>query len=126
MNLWIRWKYLFSCIGIILLAFVAVSVFDIVIAVLYTRFYSNGAFIISFGVGGVFAAFLGYMLSIQAVPVKNEFARWSLIAVMIIIGLLLFFILSEIEGGDYKMPFKAFGTTLALSSMFFMKGKVEW
>jgi hypothetical protein len=125
MNFWIRWKYLFACMGIILLAFIAVSILDVVIAVLNARFYSNAAFIVTFGVGGVFAAVLGYSISVEAAPVKNELTRWSLIVLMIVCGLLFFFLFSELEGGEYRAPFKAFGVTLALTTFLFMKGKVE-
>jgi hypothetical protein len=123
MNLWIRWRYLFACMSIILLAFIAISLFDVVIAVFNPRFYSNAAFIVTFGVGGIFAGFLAYTISTEAAPVKNEFTRWSLIILMIVGGLLFFFLFSELEGGEYRMPFKAFGVTLALTTPFFMKGK---
>jgi hypothetical protein len=125
MNLWIRWRYLFACIGIILLALVAISIFDVVIAVLNARFYGNAVFIVTFGVGGVFATVLGYTIAIEAAPVKNELTRWSLLTLIIICGLLFFFLFSELEGGEYRAPFKAFGVTLALTTPLFMKGKIE-
>jgi hypothetical protein len=118
-------KPILACLGIIILFFIAVSLLDILIAVIYPRFYSNAAFVVTFGVGGVFAAAFGYTASIPLAPVKNEFARWSLIILMIVTGLLFFFFLAKLEGGEYEAAFKAFGATLAPASLLFMKGKVE-
>lgn len=124
-QLWIRWKYLASCIGIIVATFVGFSILDVFIAVTKMRFYSNAAFITVFGVGGIFAGMLSYINSIGMAPEKNKFARWSLIATIIGMGALFFFLLSEIEGGEYRVPFKAFGITMAACTLLFMKGKVE-
>jgi hypothetical protein len=118
-------KPVIVCLGIILLLFVAVSLFDILIAAFYIRFYSNAAFIVTFGVGGVFAAAFGYTSAIMYAPIKNETARWTLIITMIISGLLFFFLLSRLEGGEYERAFKAFGATLALASLLFVRGEVE-
>jgi len=121
-----RWKYLIVCLGIILLLFVIASIFDILLVFLNPRFYSNALFIVCFGVAGVFAAFIGYVQSISIAVEKNEFARWSLIILMIIIGLLFFFPLAILEGGEFKAAFKVYGLPLALCTGFFMKGKVAW
>jgi hypothetical protein len=110
---------------VICLLFVSVSLLDIVIAFFYARFYSNAAFIVTFGVGGILAASFGYVVGINYSVKKNEAARWTLIATMIFSGLILFFLLSRLEGGEYEAPFKAFGATLALGSLLFVKGKVE-
>jgi len=110
---------LLALVCVIIITLIAVSLLDILIAVFYSRFYTNAAFIVTFGVGGVFAAAYGYTLGIQFAPVKNELARWSLI------GLFFFFFLSRIEGGEYEAAFKAFGATLALGSLLFIKGTVE-
>ena len=118
--------YMFVCIGIIILTLIAASLFDILLVFLYPRFYSNALFIVCFGVAGIFASFISYIQCISLAPEKNEFARWSLIILLIGTGLLFFFLLSEIEGGEYKVAFKSFGLTLAISTVFFMKGKVEW
>ncbi len=124
MNLWLRWRYLLVCIGIIALALVAISILDIIIAVMYSRFYTSASFVVSFGVGGVFAGCGGYILSVEKASVKTEFTRWSLILLMIGTGLLFFFFLSQLEN-EYRNPFKAFGLMLALTSLIFIKGKVE-
>ena len=60
----------------------------------------------------------------QAVE-TNEIARWVLIALQIFSGLLFFFLLSKIEGGEYEPAFRAFGATLAFGSLLFIKGKTE-
>jgi hypothetical protein len=38
-------------------------------------------------------------------------------------GLLFFFLLAKMEGGEYEPAFKAFGAMMALSSLLFVKGK---
>lgn len=116
-------KALLSCTGVILLTFVIVSLFDVVLAVLYARFYSNASFVVTFGVGGIFAGVTGYMNSIAQAQVKNQQARWSLIILIILFGLLFFLFLSKLEGGEYEYALKAFGFTLAASSLLFVKGK---
>ncbi len=123
-SFWQRWKYMGYVIVVIFAIFVAVSIFDIVLAVLNGRFYSNAAFYTLFGVAGVFASFISYTSGIDYAPAKTEGARWSIIITQLSIGLLFFFLLSAIEGGEYRIPFKAFGATLALCSFFFMRGKI--
>lgn len=120
-----RIKPLLTAVGAIIIVFVAVSLFDILIAVLYARFYSPAAFVVTFGVGGIFAAVLSYQYGIDSATEKDETARWSLIILLIVIGLLFFFFLAKVEGGEYEAAFKAYGATLALGSLLFAKGKVE-
>jgi len=120
-----RWKYLLAAVVVILVAFVVTSIFDVLAAVVNLRFYSTAAFITIFGVGGIFAGLICYVTSIGLAPEKNESARWSIIAVMIGSGLLFFFPLATVEGGEYEAAFKSFGVTLALSSLLFMKGKIN-
>lgn len=125
MRFYHRWKYLLVAFGIISLVFIVTSLFDVAIAVMNQRFYSNAAFITVFGVGGIFASVISYMQAIALALQKNEFTRWSIIAVMIGFGLLFFFPLARIEGGEYEAAFKAYGVTLALTSLLFMKGKID-
>ncbi len=125
MNIWDNIKSWLVCTTIILLIFIVVSLFDVVLAVLNPRFYSNALFITTFGVGGIFASTLGYLQSIPLATEKNEFDRWSLIMVLIIAGLLFFFPLAKMEGGEYAAAFKAYGATMALSSFLFAKGKID-
>jgi hypothetical protein len=42
-------------------AFLITSLVDVVLVFFFPRFYSNAAFIITFGVGGIFAGVIGYM-----------------------------------------------------------------
>lgn len=115
---------LLVCACTIILTFVAASVLDIVIAVISARFYTSLTFIVLFGVAGIFAAALGYMTSISYVRQKNETARWTLILFILGSGLLFFFWLSRIEGGEYEAAFKSYGATMALASLLFSRGKV--
>ena len=101
------------------------SLFDIVLAVLYPRFYSVAAFIVTFGVGGIFAGLLGYMNGIAAAVNKNEKARWSLIILVAAMGLFFFFVLATLEGGEYEAAFKAYGISMAASVFIFAKGKID-
>lgn len=120
-----RIKPLLTAVGAIIIVFVAVSLFDILIAVLYARFYSPAAFVVTFGVGGIFAAVLSYQYGIDKATEKNETARWTLITLLIVTGLVFFFFLAKLEGGEYEAAFKAYGATLALGSLLFVKGKVD-
>lgn len=108
----------------IIVVFVAASVFDVLLAVVSLRFYSRAAFIVVFGVAGVFAGTMSYTNGIGIVAKKNEYARWSLIIFIIIIGILFFFLFAKLEGGEYEVAFKAFGVTTALSSWLFARGKI--
>ena len=89
------------------------------------RFYSTAAFVVMFGVGGVFAACFGYFTGMEHARQKNEMARWSLIITLITLGLLFFFLLAKLEGGEYEIAFKAFGATMALGSLLFIQGKPD-
>jgi hypothetical protein len=125
MNLSNLWKSLLTCLLVIVVIFIGVSILDIILSVLYARFYSDAAFIVTFGVGGVFAGVLGYMYGIDAANEKNETARWSLIIFLALMGVVFFFPLSAIGGGEYLVAFKAYGITMALSGFIFVKGKVD-
>lgn len=125
MNLARLLKPLLACICIIIIVFVAVSLLDILIAVFFARFYTNAAFIITFGVGGVFAATLAYTGGMDFFSIKDEWARWFLIIMLIITGFIFFFPLAKLEGGEYEAAFKAYGATLALGSLLFVKGTVD-
>jgi hypothetical protein len=115
-------KGLLMALGIILLLFVVVSLFDIALAVLYSRFYSTAAFIVTFGVGGVFAAFFAFTGGMGQTKEKTELVRWSLIILLIVCGLLFFFPLATLEGGEYKAAFKAYGVMLCITTILFMRG----
>ena len=103
--------------------FIAFSLLDIVIASINLRFYTELAFVVTFGVGGVFAAFYGYFMGMEQAEEKHENARAVLILTLIGLGLIFFFVLSQLEGGEYEIAFKAFGATMALGSLLFVSGK---
>jgi hypothetical protein len=111
--------------GIIILLFTITSLFDIVIAVFYSRFYSTAAFVVTFGMGGIFAAIFSYSKAVEYTAVKNEFARWSIIIWIWFTALLFLYPLSALEGGEYRSAFISFGTTLALTTLLFIKGKAD-
>jgi len=125
MNFIKRWYYLPLGLLVIVILFIVTSLFDIAISVLYSRFYSTAAFVVSFGVGGIFASFLCYTNAIGHAPVKNEFARWSIIILTWITALVFIFPLATLEGGEYKAAFMAYGITMALTTLLFMKGRVD-
>ena len=125
MNLVNRLKYLLAGPGVIPALFLSAGLLDIILASLFARFYSMAAFIVSFGVGGIFAGVFCYSAAISRAAVKNEMARWSIILMMITTGAVSFFFLSVLEGGEYEAAFKSFGVTLSLTSLLFVKGKVE-
>jgi hypothetical protein len=125
MNLIKRWMYLPVCICIIFLFFIIISLFDILLAVFYSRFYSTAAFVVTFGVGGVFAAFFCYAKAAAVAGVKSRFTRWTILILIWITALLFIFLLSALEGGEYKAAFIAYGITLALTSLLFVKGDLE-
>lgn len=106
--------------------FVAASLLDILLVFFRQRFYSNALFITTFGVAGVFAGVLSYVYGMDAYSRKDEKARWTLILFNMALGLLFFFPLAELEGGEYGPAFKAYGVALALSSLFFLKGKPDF
>jgi hypothetical protein len=112
-------------IAIILLMFVIVSILDIILAVLNTRFYSTAAFVVIFGMGGVFACVFAYMKAIEMAKQKNELSRWCIISTIILTGILFFFLLAKIEGGEYKAAFKAYGLMVTLTTIIFMRGKID-
>lgn len=125
MNFFLQWRSILVCLGIILLMLLIISLFDIIILILNSRFYSDAAFITIFGVGGIFASIFAYMYALNYSSLKNEWARWSLIITIISSGLLCFFLISKIEGGEYEMAFKAYGSALALISLIFVYWKPE-
>jgi drug/metabolite transporter (DMT)-like permease len=82
--------------------------------------YTNAVFIVVFGVGGIFAGILGYMAALDRITPGDRLTSVAILAMQIIIGLLFFFPIAAIEGGEYRVPFKAFGCMLVLSSVFFL------
>ena len=125
MNFSNRFLSLAIGLGTIILLFIITSLLDIVIAVFYSRFYSTAAFIVTFGVGGVFAGVFSYSNAVGYAVIKNEFTRWSVIILIWVTAALFIYPLSVLEGGEYKAAFISYGVTLALTMLLFVKGKVE-
>ena len=117
MNFTNRLLSLLCGLGIIILLFVVTSLFDILIAVFYSRFYTTAAFVVTFGVG--------YSKAVGFAMVKNEITRWSVIILIWVTAALFIYPLSVLEGGEYKAAFIAYGVTLALTTLLFIKGKIE-
>ena len=120
-----QWRYLLACVNIIIAMFLAVSFIFVLFSVLNAHFYSSVSLIITFGAGGIFTAVFCYYDSLNHAQERNEFTRWSIIITMILASLIFFFFLSPIEAGEYESAFKSFGTTLAFSSLLFVRGKME-
>lgn len=108
---------------IIIIVFVGISLLDVFISVIYARFYTTAALVTTFGVGGIFAAVFGFQYGAEANTAKDEKTRWSLILFMLVAGLLFFFLLASMEGGEYEAAFKGFGITLSLGGFLFSRGK---
>ncbi|MBK8520297.1 MAG: hypothetical protein WAT20_13355 [Ferruginibacter sp.] len=125
MNFTNRLVSLLIALGTIIMIFTLTSLFDILIAVIYSRFYSTAAFIVTFGVGGVFACIFSNSWAVGYALVKNELTRWSVIILIWVSAALFIYPLSVIEGGEYKAAFISYGVTLALTTLLFIKGKIE-
>jgi hypothetical protein len=116
---------LLVALAMIILLLLATSLLDILLVFFYARFYTSILFIVTFGVGGVFAGTMGYMYGMQSAMYKDELTRWMLIIFIILIGLLLFLVVVIFEGGEYEGAFRAYGITMALSTLLFIRGKAE-
>ena len=112
-------------LGTMIVMFVVTSLFDIAIAVFYARFYSTAAFVVTFGVGGIFACIFSYSKAVGYAAVKNEFTRWSVIILIWITAALFIYPLSILEGGEYQAAFTSYGVMLALTTLLFIKDKIE-
>ena len=97
----------------------AASIFDVLVAGMLIRGYGNAVFITIFGVAGVFAGLLGYVVAMEKAPKDDRVVSIGVIVMQVIIGLLFFFPIATLEGGEYRVPFKAFGLMTALTSLVF-------
>ena len=103
------------------LLLIAASIMDIILAGIGFFAYSNAAPVVVFGVAGVFAGLIGCMQVMDKTHKDERTTSLGIIAMHVIIGLLFLFPIATIEGGEYKLPFKAFGLMLTLSSLFFLR-----
>lgn len=105
-------------IAVVLVMLVVVSVFDIILAVVYARFYTSALFAITFAVAGIFAGFFAFAYGTK---LKEEFApkaRWPVMAMIILMGLLFIFLIAPVEGGEYEVPFISYGIALICGALF--------
>lgn len=123
MNILRMWKHMLVAMAIIVIAFIAASLIDIILAAIHRRFYSMAAFIVIFGVAGIFAGVISYTTAMEKSVTNDKSAKWSLLSLLILTGLCFFFVLAKIEGGEYEIAFKSFGVTLAASSFLFINEK---
>lgn len=118
-------RSLLAALAVIVIVFVAVSLLDIVIAVVYLRFYTTAAFVTTFAVGGIFAAVLGYIYGMEQSGDDKITSHWMLILFFLLCGVLFYFLLSKLEGREYGPALKAYGITLALGSLLFIGNKIK-
>lgn len=116
-------KPILRSVLILFLVLVAVSFIDIFIAAWYGRGYSTAVFVVLFGVGGVFGTVFSYMSAIESVRENRNRVKWWVIGFLIFSGLLIFFLIAKLEGGEYEGPFKAFGLMTALTTLLFFNDK---
>jgi len=110
MNIIRQWKSILVSIIVIAVMFFLVSVFDILLAVLSMRFYSTVAFIVLFGVGGIFAALFSYSYGIGIASQKDKWTRWSVLGSIVSTGLLFFFFLAPWRVGNTSLLLKHLGS----------------
>lgn len=107
---------LLACLFVLAVAFVAVSLFDILLAVLYLRFYTTAAFIVIFGVGGIFAGVLAYSAGIFFIKENTPSTRWLVGGFILLAGLIFVLLLARLEGGEYEAAFRSFGITSGIAA----------
>ncbi len=98
---------------------VVASILDIILATIgeFTGTYSNVAFVVIFGVAGIFAAV--FTLSPPEKFNKNPVPLWVMLVYNLIIGALYYFLISLLEGGEYELPFRSLAVMLVAGSLFF-------
>ncbi len=116
-----RFKPYLFCTGIIFSGLLAASLIDIVLAALMPRFYTTAAFVLIFGVVGIIATLLSYITVTEYGEKQGMQLKWPIIIFHLIIGILLFFLIARLEGGEYKIAFQSYGITTAFSSFLFAK-----
>ena len=116
-----RIKSLLTAFCTLIIVFVAVSIIDVIITFFFPAFYSPWLFIITFSVGGIFAAVLSYQYARSVIENISHLDRWSLIVMQFATGLTCFFLLARlVDHIVYEIAFRAFGAALALGSLLFV------
>jgi len=118
------WKPVLVALITVFIVFAAAGIFDIILAVLHPRFYSNAAFCVIFGVAGIFASIFAFSYGKAAATEQNKTTRWVLTVTIIIAALVFFFVLAPIENDEYEWACRSFAITLAAASLFFAKEKI--
>ena len=117
------WKpVLVAWITVFVIFFVA-GIFDIILAVLHSRFYSNAAFCVIFGVAGIFAAIFAYSYRKAVVNKENKNPRRALAIANIIAGLIFFFVLASFENDEFEWACRSYAITLVAATLFFAREK---
>lgn len=123
MQLIAKWGWFFKALLIIIALFIGASLLDVFLSVLYSRIYTTAAFIVVFGVAGIFAGLFTYTRCMEWQPLENRPGKITTIIFLLICGALFFFLLATLEGGEYAAAFRSYGLTLAFSSAVFWKEK---
>ena len=119
-------KSLLTVITVVVVMLVVVSVFDIILAVVYSRFYTSALFAITFAVAGIFAGFFSFAYGTKLYKENAGKARWPVTAMIVLTGLILCFLIAPLEGGEYKVPFITFGIALIAGSLFVNWLKIDF
>jgi general stress protein CsbA len=120
MQVWKYIKMVLFCLATSFGALLAASLLDIFIAAMYPRGYSVALFVVTFGVAGIFATMISYTSGIDYAPKKDQKASAILISCTVLTGLIMFFFIARVEGGEYEGPFKAFGIMQTLTNLIFL------
>lgn len=124
MKIFQLWKPVLVALLTVSIIFVAAGIFDIILAVIHPRFYSNAAFCVVFGVAGIFASIFAYSYAKPFMAEGNKTARWTLPITIIIASLVFFFVLAPNKNAEYEWACKSFAITLATATLFFAKEKI--
>ena len=54
---------------------------------------------------------------------KTALVTWTIITTIILTGILFFFFLARLEGGEYEPAFKVYGVTMIPAALFFGRMK---
>ena len=104
----------------IIIVFIGIAVFDIIVNMLIPGLFSNTGIIISFALAGVYAAAFSFEFAYEMTR-KSATDKMLVILFQVFAGIGTYFILSRINGSEYEIAFKAFGSALALGSLLFIK-----
>lgn len=119
-------KSFLTVITVVIIMLVAVSIFDILLAVVYSRFYTSALFAITFAVAGIFAGFFSYAYGTKLHKENAGKARWPVTAMIVLTGIIFCFLIAPLEGGEYEVPFITFGIALIAGALFVNWLKIDF